>query len=238
MLSAPALAPGPSGSAGPRGANGARPANGLANGAPGAVTAPSPVAQGAEAVPVGGAYAPAGTGQPYFAGSSAAGPPPKNVRKRPQGVADPAPRKRRAVKGGAAGVKVEAGATATPEELTCQYCNQTFQQKRQRAIHVRTHHERAFPCEKCLALFKTKSDANRHLRIVHERLRPYSCTECTATFAERGKLRRHKQTVHEKLRPFRCEFCGAQFGERGNLNQHQTSRHASSLANPAAHRAT
>lgn len=233
VLSQPALVPGP---VAPRAQNGARPVNPPTNGVPDAPAPPSPIAQGAQALPVGAGYAPVGAAaQPYYPQPA----PPKNARKRPAppggaAAVDPALRKRRPKGSGAAKLETPAGA----DEYTCQYCRLTFEQKRQRAIHVRTHHERAFPCEKCERLFKTKSDANRHLRIVHERVRPYPCTECTATFAERGKLRRHKQTVHEKLRPFRCEFCGAMFGERGNLNQHQTSRHAGSVANSAAHPAS
>lgn len=146
----------------------------------------------------------------------------KRVRRKKRRIADVSgspitPRKRRHTE--------PAVADAAVQGIHCPYCKEVFDMKRTRDIHVRKMHEKSFPCDKCPSLFKTRSDANRHMRIVHERIRPFSCDNCPATFAEKGKLRRHKSTVHDKLRPFSCTVCNATFGERGNRNQHQSSRH-------------
>lgn len=109
--------------------------------------------------------------------------------------------------------------------LHCTECSEDFPDLRARDNHVRTIHHRDHGCHICVSRFKTRSDKNRHIRIVHERMRPYPCDECDARFSEKNKLRRHKETVHQKLRPFRCPVCRISFGELGNLRQHCSSIH-------------
>lgn len=48
----------------------------------------------------------------------------------------------------------------------------------------------------------------------------FPCDKCTATFAQRGQLSRHIRRVHEKLRPHACEHCGRLFGARSDRTRH------------------
>lgn len=95
---------------------------------------------------------------------------------------------------------LEDGSVTLVAKYACEICGESFRQKRARDTHIRTQHERSFGCGRCPSRFKTRSDANRHNRIVHLKQKPFACLLCKSVFAERGKLRRHTMTVHEKLR--------------------------------------
>jgi hypothetical protein len=93
--------------------------------------------------------------------------------------------------------------TGTSEDVEAMAgCNGLLHLKRLRGKHVRDLQEKLFACPHCPSRFKTRSDINRHNRIVHLKEKPYSCAVpgCESSFAEKGKLKRHAETVHEKLR--------------------------------------
>ena len=48
----------------------------------------------------------------------------------------------------------------------------------------------------------------------------FPCDKCKATFAQRGQLSRHVRRVHEKLRPHACEYCGRLFGAKSDRTRH------------------
>lgn len=48
----------------------------------------------------------------------------------------------------------------------------------------------------------------------------FPCDKCPSTFAQKGQLSRHVRRVHEKLRPYGCEYCGRLFGARSDRTRH------------------
>lgn len=60
----------------------------------------------------------------------------------------------------------------------------------------------------------------KHIKTVHDGLRPYSCTQCDATYGHLNLLNEHVSTSHLGQRPFVCPICGASFGRKSNLYQH------------------
>lgn len=50
----------------------------------------------------------------------------------------------------------------------------------------------------------------------------FPCEQCEAVFAQNGQLSRHVRRVHDKLRPFACEHCGRLFGARSDRSRHVT----------------
>lgn len=83
---------------------------------------------------------------------------------------------------------------------------------------------RAYACPQCDASFRRGSDRNRHMRMVHAKIRPFECLLCGNHFGRKSFLEAHVLTVHHKLRPFRCQ-CGAAFGQRSSLTRHARKIH-------------
>lgn len=90
---------------------------------------------------------------------------------------------------------------------------------------VATTTGRNYGCPQCPASFRRGSDRNRHMRMVHAKIRPFECGLCGNHFGRKSFLDAHVLTVHQKLRPFRCD-CGAAFGQRSSLTRHARKLHA------------
>jgi len=77
-----------------------------------------------------------------------------------------------------------------------------------------------FPCSQCGHAFAQGADLRKHVRTVHERLRPFSCDLCEKKFGEKGNLRKHRRSVHLNERPFSCNACGSSFAFKDGLARH------------------
>ncbi|XP_066925806.1 zinc finger protein OZF-like [Clytia hemisphaerica] len=76
-------------------------------------------------------------------------------------------------------------------------------------------------CEKCPKTFASKYHLQRHIKVVHDKVKEFECKECGKYFALKSDLRRHTQSVHEGLKSFQCVECGMAFGRTHHLKKHQ-----------------
>lgn len=53
-----------------------------------------------------------------------------------------------------------------------------------------------YPCERCDKSFTRKSDARKHVRVVHDRLKIFVCEVCDKKFARKDYLGKHLKSVH------------------------------------------
>lgn len=58
-----------------------------------------------------------------------------------------------------------------------------------------------YPCERCGRLFTRKSDAIKHIRVVHDRLMPFSCAVCGRKFARKDYCMKHEKSIHNITPP-------------------------------------
>merc|ERR1712150_25604 len=58
----------------------------------------------------------------------------------------------------------------------------------------------AFRCNQCSYKSSTKSNFNRHIKIVHEKIKNYECDECDYKTFQKGHLAGHVHAVHERKR--------------------------------------
>lgn len=73
-------------------------------------------------------------------------------------------------------------------------------------------------CLSCHRIMKPNS-LKAHLK-THAHERPHACDLCDARFTRRGDLERHIKVVHNKDRPFKCTKCHRAFGDKKNLRWH------------------
>lgn len=82
-----------------------------------------------------------------------------------------------------------------------------------------------FGCTLCSRQFKTKWNAEKHLKVVHMKELCFACDVCGRSFGARSNLQRHKRDVHAKIRAHACDICGQAFGQRATLKRHLSLRH-------------
>ena len=49
-----------------------------------------------------------------------------------------------------------------------------------------------------------------------------SCKDCGKEFKKVGKLQRHIREIHQNLKPFKCEICQKEFKRNSHLKRHMT----------------
>ena len=55
-----------------------------------------------------------------------------------------------------------------------------------------------FECKICFKFLASQASLNRHVRVVHEKLKPYSCDICCKDFALKRLLKEHQIAEHSK----------------------------------------
>ena len=63
--------------------------------------------------------------------------------------------------------------------------------------------EKQHACEICYSKFWKKSNKERHVRAVHEKLKLFPCDRCDKSFSEKGHFKEHVETVHEGIKRFK-----------------------------------
>ena len=71
----------------------------------------------------------------------------------------------------------------------------------------------------CLS-FTIKRSLDKHVTVVHEKIKPFVCESCGYTAGGRATLKRHFEVVHEKKKPFKCIYCDFRTALNANLKKH------------------
>lgn len=75
--------------------------------------------------------------------------------------------------------------------------------------------EERIECTECHKVLKPSS-YRQHLK-THLGSKPHGCELCPARFTRRGDVERHIRIVHKKVKPFKCHKCPRAFGDKKNL---------------------
>ncbi|XP_053958856.1 zinc finger protein 91-like [Anastrepha ludens] len=109
------------------------------------------------------------------------------------------------------------------EPLTCSQCHKSFKTVFELNFHIKTHRplseKRILPCPQCDRKFQTKGSVARHIKFVHEDIRPFICEECGEGTRTETTLREH-MLIHTDLAPFECEICKKCFKNQARLKNH------------------
>ena len=93
--------------------------------------------------------------------------------------------------------------------------------------HIKAVHEKLKPynCDQCKTSFSQNGHLQTHIRDVHEKLKPYNCEKCEYKCSQNRDLQKHIQAVHEKLKPYKCDQCETSFSQSSTLQTHIQAVH-------------
>uniref|UniRef100_A0A7S1TDN5 C2H2-type domain-containing protein n=1 Tax=Compsopogon caeruleus TaxID=31354 RepID=A0A7S1TDN5_9RHOD len=83
----------------------------------------------------------------------------------------------------------------------CEYCGRTFSRRTYLKSHISKDHESGaalYTCKTCLTTFISRTNLNRHERMVHQGIQRHFCSECDYGFFNRFDFERHVQNRHGK----------------------------------------
>ena len=75
--------------------------------------------------------------------------------------------------------------------------------------------EKKFKCEMCPYAASRKDTLQRHVKGVHEKVKPHMCEKCHYAAARKIDLQSHVKRVHEKDKPYKCEMCPYAASQKG-----------------------
>ena len=112
--------------------------------------------------------------------------------------------------------------------LTCKLCSKTFPYISKLTEHMRFHNkEKLFNCSICEKSFFTQSNVNKHIKEIHQKIKPvakHACSLCSKTFTYNSRLVDHMRT-HLKEKSVSCYLCEKKFYSQSNVNKHINEVH-------------
>lgn len=110
------------------------------------------------------------------------------------------------------------------EPIICGKCTQIFftiltYQRHQQAEHSSELNEERNKCPICSKEFRNKFYVVDHIKVVHDKLRPFKCSHCPKSFAAAASKRIHELS-HTDDFPYQCEFCDRRFRLPSKLKIH------------------
>lgn len=98
-----------------------------------------------------------------------------------------------------------AGVEINEERIECTECHKVLKPSSYRQ-HLKTHlGSKPHGCELCPARFTRRGDVERHIRIVHKKVKPFKCHKCPRAFGDKKNLRFVVHTQYFFL--IYCNFC-------------------------------
>ncbi|CAK9302812.1 unnamed protein product [Gordionus sp. m RMFG-2023] len=111
--------------------------------------------------------------------------------------------------------------------LACELSEKLFETIKGLQRHVKVIHHKIKDnlCEYCEKSFGRVANLNRHMKTVHHKIKDNLCEYCEKSFGRVAHLNRHMKTVHHKIKDNLCEYCEKSFGRVADLNQHIKTVH-------------
>jgi len=85
-------------------------------------------------------------------------------------------------------------------------------------------------CPSCTTSFTCKSNLRRHIKSVHQGIKPHSCEVCEKKFASKNEVKEH-MSMHTGEKAYKCEDCGKSFSQLSSLYGHRKKSHMEKESN-------
>ena len=121
------------------------------------------------------------------------------------------------------------------KSVQCDICNETLFDQQTLKRHIKSKHQPkkpvflcTRPCVKdkkslCKATFPRSDSLAKHIRLVHEKNKPFSCPNCAKPFPDDFSLQRHKFSCAGLKH--KCPHCDKEYTQKGHLNVHIRKEH-------------
>ena len=121
------------------------------------------------------------------------------------------------------------------KSVQCDNCHETFFDQQTLKRHIKSKHQPKKPvflCTRpsvkdkkslCKATFPRSDSLAKHIRLVHEKNKPFSCPNCAKPFPDDFSLQRHKFSCAGSKH--KCPHCDKEYTQKGNLKEHIRKEH-------------
>ncbi|KAH7707266.1 zinc finger protein 84-like protein [Aphelenchoides avenae] len=117
-------------------------------------------------------------------------------------------------------------------QCTFKFCKYWTPQRNLLAAHLKTHTgERNHKCDLCDKAFIERTALLKHVRAIHEKLKPFKCEKCDYSASRNAHLTLHVKTVHDGAMPFECGKCDFEAKRADRLKEHVLKEHGNHVAN-------
>ena len=111
----------------------------------------------------------------------------------------------------------------------CEECGYGAYLKHAVDNHRRSAHGKGgqkFKCKKCSYSSVFKTDLEKHILAVHDKVKNHVCSECGYATFYKAILKRHMDYVHSVHRAkFKCQDCDASYKRMEYLDKHRKVKH-------------
>lgn len=112
---------------------------------------------------------------------------------------------------------------ADAHKLSCDYCDETFENDRKLQVHVAVHSTMLFHCTACNHKCNNHSDIVKHLKNVHGYNFCCYYEHCVAGYNSANGLKQHMRNKHGTEPSYKCSKCGQIFKTANPRDKHEES---------------
>lgn len=85
--------------------------------------------------------------------------------------------------------------------------------------------KRTHKCHLCTSSYNFRHLLQRHINIIHSKIKIYKCSQCDESFTYKLSLEKHVKKIHKQLGSAQCEFCKLNCNSISKLQEHIKAEH-------------